>query len=236
MKKIKFESYLNENTHVHIVDGNRKLGKGIYCVNLLAGDKPITKKDGTQLTNISGTCKGCCSGCKSKCYAINIQRCRNNNIPSWNDNTILAKEEPDVFFEEIQQFLDRSIVAAFRFHSFGEIPNYDYLVRMVDLAKANSNVRFYTYTKRFSWVEKYLEENKELPSNFVINMSIWHKNYSNPYGLPEFIYDDGTEEDVAKLPHCPAVGADHHETGITCARCKRCINAKKGDRIAVYAH
>lgn len=106
---------------------------------------------------------------------------------------------------------------------------------MVDLAKANPNVRFYTYTKRFSWVEKYLEENKELPSNFVINMSIWHKNYSNPYGLPEFIYDDGTEEDVAKLPHCPAVGADHHETGITCARCKRCINAKRAIELQ-YMH
>ena len=47
IKKIKYERYLTGDTHVHIQDGNRKLGKGIYSINLLAGDKPLTKKDGT---------------------------------------------------------------------------------------------------------------------------------------------------------------------------------------------
>ena len=38
--------------------------------------------------------------------------------------------------------------------------------------------------------------------------------------MPEFIYDDGTEPDVAKLPHCPAVDRNGYETGITCSKCK----------------
>ena len=236
MKKIKYESYLNENTHVHIQDGNRKLGKGIYSINLLAGDKPLTKKDGTQLTNISGTCSGCCDCCKHDCYAIKTQVFRNKNMRTWNDNTILAKEEPDAFFKEVQQFIDRNMIAAIRWHSMGEICSYDYLLRMVNIAKINSDVKFYTYTKRFVWIEKYLKENEKFPSNLVISVSIWHKNYDNPYGLPEFIYDDGTEEDVAKLPHCPAIDSEGHETGITCSRCKRCLKAKKGDKTAVYSH
>lgn len=236
MKKIKFESYLNENTHVHIQDGNRKVGKGIYTINLLAGDEPLTKKNGQQLTNISGTCKGCCDGCKCACYAIKTQIFRNNNMRTWADNTILATQETDVFFKEIQQFIDRSMVAAVRFHAFGEVPSYDYLIHMVELAKNNPTIVFYTYTKRFNFVEKYLKENGSFPNNLTINMSIWHKNYDNPYELPEFIYDDGTEEDVGKLPHCPAVDKNGHETGVTCSKCKRCLRAKNGSKIAVYAH
>ena len=236
IKKVKFETYLTGDTHVHVQDGNRKLGKGIYTINLLAGDEPLTKKDGTQLTNIAGTCGGCCEGCKGDCYAIRTQIFRNNNIPTWAENTILATQEPETFFKEIQQFIDRSMVAAIRFHSFGEIPSYEYLTKMIELAENNPTISFYTYTKRFSWVEKYLDEHKVVPNNLVVNMSIWHKNYDNPYGLPEFIYDDGTEEDVAALPHCPAVDKNGHETGMTCAKCKRCLRAKNGSKIAVYAH
>ena len=235
-KEIKYMTYLTPNSHVSIQDGNLKLGKGIYNINLLAGDEPLTKKDGTQLTNIPGTCKGCCNNCKGDCYAIRTQVFRNNNIPSWATNTILATQDIDTYFNEIQQFLDRSMVAGFRFHSMGEIPSYEYLLKMVELAQNNPMVRFYTYTKRFNWVEEYLSEAKELPNNLVINISIWHKNYNNPYNLPEFIYDDGIEEDVAELPHCPAVDKEGHETGITCSQCKRCLTAKNGTKTAVYAH
>ena len=236
IKKVKFESYLTGDTHVHIQDGNRKVGKGIYTINLLAGDTPLTKMDGTQLTNIPGTCKGCCENCKGDCYAIRTQVFRNNNIPSWADNTILATQETETFFKEIQQFIDRSMVAAIRFHAFGEIPSYKYLIHMAELARDNPTIIFYTYTKRFEFVERYLQTYDCFPNNLVINMSIWHKNYDNPYNLPEFIFDDGTEEDVAKLPHCPAVDKNGHETGVTCAKCKRCLRAKNGDKMAVYAH
>lgn len=236
IKKVKYERYLTGDTHVHIQDGNRKLGKGIYSINLLAGDKPLTKKDGTQLTNINGTCSGCCDKCKKDCYAIRTQIFRNNNIPSWADNTILATQEMEIFFKEIQQFIDRSMVACIRFHSFGEIPSYEYLLKMVELAENNPTVSFYTYTKRYEWVERYLKDHGCFPNNLVVNVSIWHKNYDNPYNLPEFIYDDGTEPDVAKLPHCPAVDRNGYETGITCSKCKECIKAKNGDKIAVYAH
>ena len=233
---IKYERYLTGDTHVHIQDGNRKLGKGIYTINLLAGDKPLTKLDGTQLTNIPGTCKDCCENCIDDCYAIRTQIFRNNNIPSWADNTILATQEIETFFNEIQQFIDRSMIAAIRFHSFGEVPSFEYLVNMVRLAENNPTIIFYTYTKRYKWIERYLEEHKAFPSNLIVNVSIWHKNYDNPYNLPEFIYDDGSEEDVAKLLHCPAVDKRGHETGMVCSKCKRCLRAKNGDKIAVYAH
>lgn len=233
---IKYECYLTNETHVNIQNGNLKLGKGIYSINLLAGDEPLTKKDGTQLTNVSGTCGGCCTNCKSDCYAIKTQVYRNRNIPSWANNTLLAKYDMDRFFNEIQSFIDNNMVSAIRYHSFGEIPSYEYLLKMVELATNNADVKFYTYTKRYEWLERYVREHYLLPSNLVINVSIWHNNYNNPYGFAEFIYDDGTDEEIAKLPHCPAVDKNGNETGFTCAKCKRCLRAKNGDRIAVYSH
>ena len=127
------------------------------------------------------------------------------------------------------------MVSAIRFHSFGEIPSFKYLLKMIELANNNPFVRFYTYTKRYEWIEQVLKE-QDLPQNLVINISIWHKNYNNPYGLPEFIYDDHTDPSLANIPHCPAVDKNGNETGVTCATCKRCIFATKGQKTAVYEH
>ena len=236
-KGIKVESYMNGDTHLHISNGNTKVGRGIYCVNTLAGDEPLTKKDGTQLTNIAGTCGGCCSVCILNCYArkAQIRYSSIENLKTWNDNTILAKEDPKKMFEELADFLDREMVSAVRYHAMGEIPSVEYLNYMFDIAEKYPNVQFYTYTKRFKWLEEVTSKRKQ-PDNLSINVSIWHKNYSNPFNFPEFIYDDGTDEEVAKLPHCPAVNKDGHETGITCAKCRRCVYAKHGQKTAVYAH
>lgn len=236
IKKVKYETYLTDKTHLHIQNGNRKTGKGIYLVNLLPGDQPLTKKDGTQLTNIPGTCGGCCDCCKSDCYAIRYTMFHNYTvIRSYADNTVLAREDIDTFFKELQLFIDRSMISCIRFHAAGEIPSFEYLCRMADIAKANPRIIFYTYTKRYSWLEEYLEKSL-FPQNLVINVSIWHNNYDNPAGFPEFIYDDGTDDSLKDIKHCPAVNKDGHETGETCAHCKMCMYAKKGSKIAVYAH
>lgn len=236
-KNIKCVNYLNGDTHLHIANGNTKVGRGIYCINTLAGDKPLKKKDGTQLTNIVGTCDGCCKDCKKDCYAIKtqIRYSTLDNLQRWSDNTILAKEVPEKFFAELEQYLDREFVSAVRYHAMGEIPSKEYLEYMFDIAEKYKHVQFYTYTKRFKWIEEVCSKRLK-PTNLVINVSIWHKNYNNPLQFPEFIYDDGTEDELKNIPHCPAVDRNGHETGITCAQCRRCVYAKKGQKTAVYAH
>lgn len=237
MKEALYNIYFDENTHIHISNGNKKVGKGVYNISLLPGDKPLTKKDGTVLTNISGTCGGCCKNCKQNCYAIRHTTYHHNScIPAYADNTLLARFDIDTYFKEIQQFINRNIVAVIRFHVAGEIPSYEYLIKMYELAKNNSDVKFYVYTKRYKWVEELIKNYGSLPNNFVILVSIWHNNYKNPLQLPEFIYDDGTEDAMKKVFHCPAVDKNGRETGMTCAACKKCIMAKNGDKIAVYSH
>ena len=228
--------YVTGDTHVHITKGNAKLGEGVYNISLLPGDKPLVLKNGVQLVNIVGTCGGCCKECFKDCYAKKAcTRQHNTCIPAWGENTVLAREDMNVFFDEIQRFLDRTEVKTFRVHVGGEFFSYEYMQKWNDLAVNNPDTTFYFYTKRYEWLEKlFLEDG--LAVNFKPTVSIWHNNYANPYHFHEFIYDDGTDPELEKVFHCPAVNKEGHETGVTCAMCKRCSKAQMGMKTAVYAH
>lgn len=236
-ESVKYFLTIDDETRVKIVNGNSKLGRGIYAVNLLPGDTPLTLKDGTQLTNVAGSCAGCCSGCKSACYAVNdAKRYHNTVIKSQGGNTLLARFDRPRFFADLQRFVDYNMVAAMRIHSSGEFLSYGYFTDWIEFVKLNPDIKFYCYTKRFNFIERFLESGGVIPKNLAINVSIWKKNYDNPYNLQEFIYDDGTEPELKDIPHCPAVDEKGRKTGMTCAACKLCINAKPGQKIAVYAH
>ena len=221
-----------ETCKLHISKGNSKLGEGVFNLSLLPSDSPLYKKDGTKITNIAGTCVGCCDNCKHDCYAVKSAIMHHNScIPAWGENTMLARHDLPRFERELQDFLDNNLVYAFRWHTAGEIPSVEYLHMMVRIAENNPLTHFYVYTKRYSWIESL----DTIPSNLHITVSVWHNNYKNPCGFHEFIYDDGTE-DLSNIFHCPAVNKKGHRTNVTCAKCRRCLLAKKGEKTAVYAH
>ena len=234
---VKYYLTIDDNTRATIVNGNSKLGRGIYAVNLLPGGTPLTLKDGTQLTNVIGSCAGCSKDCEKECYAVSdAKRYHNTVIKSQGNNTLLARFDRPRFFADIQRFIDYNMIAAIRIHSSGEFLSYEYFIDWIELIKKNPDIKFYCYTKRFNFIERYIKNGGTIPDNFTINVSIWKKNYSNPYKLPEFIYDDGTEPELENVLHCPAVDKDGRKTGVTCAACRLCINAKEGQKIAVHAH
>lgn len=230
----KYNLYLNGNTRIHITGGNTKIGKGVFNISLLPSDEPLTLKNGTVLTNITGTCQGCCNGCKHNCYAVNSCVYHHNSvIKAWGENTLLARENMEEFFHQLDVFFNENIVSVFRWHVGGEFFSKEYMLAVYNFCAKHSDTKFYCYTKRFKWLE---ELHTFKPENLIVNVSIWHNNYNNPLGYPTFIYDDGVDENIAKMPHCPAVDKDGHETGVTCAKCRRCFTAKGGNNIAVYAH
>lgn len=237
---------VNKNTVLSISKGNRKIGK-IFTVNLLPGDEPISNKTKGVLTDIKGTCSGCCDGCKNACYALRDSKFHSNTIiPANGKNTLFWRKYPDQYFQQIKNYLSNSHrkIKVFRYHSSGEIENYDYLLRMVEVAKEIPSVHFYFYTKRFNLLEKYLKEYKAFPDNLVCNVSVWHKNNLDYKldGLNQFIYDDGDEPELANIPHCRAVskptkpGGKGKETGVTCDKCGLCWRKNDGHKVAVYNH
>ena len=45
-----------------------------------------------------------------------------------------------------------------------------------------------------------------IPDTFSLSCSPWEGHCNAIGDLPQFIYDDGSNPEIAKLPHCPAVG------------------------------
>lgn len=239
--------YKIEAKQIHISNGNHKLGRGLYNINLLPGDGPIVKKDGTVLTTVKGTCNGVCSGCKNCCYAMRDTMLHHNAcVPAQGENTRLAIEKPDEYFKQISGFLtkNKNKVKVFRFHSSGEIPNLQYFIGMNKIAVKFPDIHFYCYTKRFNILELYKAMYGDVSKNLVVNCSEWNGNTKlyNLEGYNFFVWDDGNDPEIAKLPHCRAVsapkkpGGKGHSTGVTCIECGLCWRKNDGHRIAVYNH
>lgn len=234
-----YEMYYDEAMKISLVKGNSKLGKGVYAFNLLPGDEPLSTKDKGQLTNVDGTCHGCCDGCKNFCYAISdARRYHNTCVPSLAKNTLMVRNNIDGVFEQLREQLVKKKAKVLRYHSSGEVISYDYLLRMVKLARELPNVKFYFYTKRFAFVEKYLEKFGKLPNNLVCNISEWKGNTDgyNLKGLNRFVYDDGSDTTLRNVVHCPAVDKNGRKTGVTCDVCGRCFRGNDGHITAVYDH
>ena len=171
--------YDEGNLHVSISKGNQKLGN-IPGFNTLAGNEPLTLKNGRMLTNIVGTCGSLCELCKNKCYAMRFSVQHHNSV----------------------------------------IPAY---------AKAFELLK--------QWFDELSANGESVPENFVINLSMW-KNNVDEYLKDErfakcniFEYD---EEKNSSFAHCPAIDKNGHETGVTCAMCRKCM--RRGSKTAVYPH
>lgn len=234
-----YEINYKPDMRITLVNGNNKLGKGIYSFNLMPGGHPISTKDKGVLTNVIGTCQGCCDGCENFCYAVSdARRYHNTVIPSVGRNTVIMRHNLDDTFSQIKEQLIKKKATTMRYHASGEIESYEYLLKMVELAKELPSVQFYFYTKRFAFIDRYLKENGMFPNNLVCNISEWKNNTKgyNLDGLNKFIYDDGSDPSLEKVVHCPAVNKNGNRTGITCAQCKRCMSGNKGTITAVYDH
>lgn len=248
----KFPIYDNGQLHISISQRNGKLGN-IPQFNTLPGNEPLTLNSGRPLTNITGTCGEFCADCKGDCYAVRSAVFHNNAIiPAWGRNTILLRNDPAKVQREITEFCNKNIVKYFRFHTAGEIENMEQLKLYCDICKANPEVTFYIYTKRFDLLYQLFDINATpIPDNFIINLSEWHGNVENFIQSVEypnstkaffekwfnvFAFDDHTEKSAyaATLHHCPAINEKGRETGITCAQCRRCMKA--GNKTAVFVH
>lgn len=231
--------YYTEGMKISLVKGNAKLGKGVYTINLMPGEHLIDVKDKGIITNVKGTCEGCCDGCEKFCYAYRQTRQYHNTvIPSVGKNTVIMRHSLDDFFSQLKDFLIQENAHVLRYHSSGEIESYEYLIKMVQLAKELPEIKFYFYTKRFNFLDRYLKEYQKFPDNLICNVSEWNGNTKgyDLHGLNKFIYDDGSDPNLKNLHHCPAVDKNGHRTGINCDQCKKCFSKNDGHITVVYSH
>lgn len=239
MENVAYHMTYHPSMEISLVNGNQKVGKGVWCFNLLPGAKPLSNSTRGQLTNVSGTCNGCCDGCEGKCYAVRDGKLHHNAcIPAWSKNTLIMRNDIESMFTQLKNGLIKKKAKVLRWHSAGEIESFDYLLHMVKLAVEMPDVQFYCYTKRFDFVSQYLRDFKKFPKNFVVNISVWHDNDKGyDFGkCNKFVYDDGSDPKIAKMRHCPAVDKNGHSTGVKCSQCGWCFKGNYGRITAVYSH
>jgi len=248
----KYPIYDNGTLYPSFPMGNTKMGPILYF-STLPGNSILTAK-GRPLTNIVGTCGKYCESCKKACYAVRTAIYRQNScLRSWARNTVILRNDPEKLKRAIKEICIKMVAKYFRFHVSGEFESVEQIKLYCDICRDSPEVTFYVYTKVFDLFAEYILIYGALPVNFVVNLSIWYDNLERFYcefskshtpgeletvkkhfsrfGL--FIYDDGAA-DLRNIKHCPAVDENGHETGLTCAQCRRCMKA--GTVTAVYAH
>lgn len=246
---LKIKSQEKSFREVKIANGNTKLGKGCWTINLLPGGKNIylTKKN-LFLTNVQGTCTGVCDGCEKCCYAVHDLKMHYNTCAkAWIGNTLIMRRSLKEYFDGIRKKIidEKNGIKVFRYHSAGEIESYDYLLEMVNLALEFKDVHFYFYTKRFDLMSLFVKEGRKLPDNLVCNLSEWKdnlKNYPELSIFNKFTWDDGDDRSLDSVVHCPSVikkpgnTKGHMNHNVHCIQCGLCWRKNTGRRIAVYNH
>lgn len=157
---------------------------------------------------------GTCSKCKKFCYDIKAVLFHTNTVlPARAKNYAILLFDRDLYFNQIKSKLaKRKKNKFFRWHVGGEIVDFDYFCRMVEIAKEFPDFRFWTYTKMHSIINAYCDKygRDAIPGNFNIMFSVWDgMSCINPYKFKIFACKlkegnkDLTEKDFSKMFKCP---------------------------------
>ena len=142
-------------------------------------------------------------------------------------------------------------VKPIRIHASGEIESTEELMEWMRLSKKHEAWPFYIYTKAEDYVDEALTRmaKEGYPSNFFINVSIWHEHGVDIYNkwkhLPfirAYVYDDGWDYKSIGLElkkYCPAYQWEEKtlksgkisrkvvlKHDLTCDKCKMCFSEK----------
>lgn len=121
----------------------------------------------------------------------------------------------------------------FRFHVSGDIPDEDYLKKMVSVAAANPHCEILCFTKKYRIVNDLISTGQTIPNNLHMVFSVWRNlSCDNPYNLPEahVRYRDGTTTANNNAVQC----------GGNCTDCAMtdggCWTLKKGEQVVFNEH
>lgn len=199
--------------NVKISNGNSKMGKipSVSFPSLL-------------------TCIKC--DCNKVCYAHKLEKLRPSVRQSYLHNWNLYKSDRETYWREIEATIMLS--RFFRFHVSGDIPDQDYIHRMIDVANRHQHCEILCFTKKFDMCNKEISERKgELPNNLHLIYSGWKNlKMKNPYNLPEahVRYRDGTTTAMEEAIECDG---DCTECAITDSGC---WVLKKGEQVVFNQH
>lgn len=198
---------------IKISRGNSKMGE-IPSVSLPAGI----------------TCRNDCE-CNQKCYAKKLERIRRSVREAYAHNYNILQNSPEVFWREVEASIMMS--RFFRFHVSGDIPDANYLQKIVQISVRNTYCQILCFTKKYDMVNEFLHASPILPDNLHLIFSVWRNlECNNQFNLPEahVRYRDGTTTARDDAMQC---GGNCTECAITDGGC---WSLKKGEQVVFNEH
>lgn len=194
------------------------------------------------------TCMHNCE-CYSKglCYACGgYYQYRSNQFIYTENLKFFLSHTSEEFINAVVSAVLASGLRIFRWFTCGDIVNRRFLDCMIEIAQRLPFVTFWTYTKKYAIVNRWLEDNNgpdALPVNFKsIIFSHWlnadgsYFPMDNPYNMPtsEFI-PFGKEDLLGTVDHvCPCSDPDIF---VNCVNCPNpCYKLQPGQSMALCEH
>ena len=130
-----------------LINGNAKLGKGVWTFSILAANKVYTFESNGKEYRLVGTCNCHCAGC----YACNGCYKFRSTIASLGRKTWLIRNDLDFVYRAIMAQLKADKITICRIHASGDF-DYDfsgekYLNMWKTVIANNADCVFWTYTK-----------------------------------------------------------------------------------------
>ncbi len=171
----KYESMKPDRIPMCISKGNKKIGK-VLNVSL----PPVL------------TCHHC-KNCMYFCYDIKAVMQYMAVADARVRNYVILLKDRKAYFGRIRETLKRRRTNFyFRWHVSGDIIDIDYFAEMVKIAREFPHFIFWTYTKEYETVNRYVSENggslgAAIPENFHVMFSEWDGTpMDNRYSFPVF--------------------------------------------------
>lgn len=129
-----------------------------------------------------GNCGACCHHCYDVKACLRLPAVMRARAV----NTAMAIRDRSRYFDDVARAVRGQ--EGFRWHQGGEMPDGDYLRRMVTVADGEPACRQWGYTHRHDLVNDYIDEAGALPGNLSIMYSYegTEPAEDNPHGMPEF--------------------------------------------------
>lgn len=136
--------------------------------------------------------------CAAFCYAKNGRWNFSNVKKAHIEKLELVLNEPDKFKQLMNEELSKKkyINKFIRIHDGGDFFNSDYITNWIDIANANPQCTFYTYTKEVSQFKNF-EKLKLIPSNFILIYSFG--------GKEDYLIDRETDRNSDVFPTMEAM-------------------------------
>lgn len=163
--------------------------------------------------------------CKATgCYCMKGRQTMSKVVAAYTRNLRLYNADQEDFWEQVRFKVKHRPLPLFRFFDCGDIADYDFFLGMIDLAKEFPDIKFMSFTKKYEIVNKWIDENGDLPENLNVVFSAWHIGWKviNPHNLPVAYVDFKDKTLNPEFPEGITSCPNEKDKTITCSICRKC--------------